>query len=281
MKAFDSPGFAVVETNHINSIRTGEIKAQYPCIKPDWIENGMLLRVDDVAKIVKRASDPKQYCHLHASEERIYNSMFGRNSWRLNCQKEIPKMLKLSEGDIFETDAVLFDNFADEAEARDDAVYGIPDATGYIQLVPANHANILTDYSTVLKIVEWIHLPNESPGIKFVVLVSDPKIFLMRGRLIFTFNFLDDDNGMNLAEDIDGVVDNDNYTITLNVPNGTDVTVLVPAFTVSSESTVYLGSDEVVSGVTDIDFTEPVELTVVSENGLTNTYTVTVIVDEP
>ena len=77
-----------------------------------------------------------------------------------------------------------------------------------------------------------------------------------------------------------GVIDENAKTIKLTVPEGTNVTALVPAITVSEKATV-----SPASGVVQ-NFTTPVSYTVTAENGTTQAYVVTVIVggtgeDEP
>ena len=78
----------------------------------------------------------------------------------------------------------------------------------------------------------------------------------------------------------------DNWKIDVTVPLGTDVTILVPTFTASAGASVYTVDPKadptatpIKSGEGSIDFSKPVTLTVVSEDGgKTNTYTVTVTV---
>ena len=69
--------------------------------------------------------------------------------------------------------------------------------------------------------------------------------------------------------------------ITVNVPYGTDVKGLVATFTTSTgakvELNAYNSGSELVSGVTSVNYTNPVTLYVTSENGMTQVkYTVTV-----
>ena len=283
---FNNPGYSVVETNHINSIRTGEIKAQFPCVGSDWLENGMLAQVFEVEKVIRKPLDSFAYCYLHASEERIYQPHLGRASWILNCKTQIPKMLKLNKGDLFETDAVVKGTIANVQAVKDaieggDAIYGLPHISGYIQLltdVEAGVLNIFDTCSTILQVVDVVSLPNEREGIKFVVLTSDPVAFLAAGRIFLAFGFKAADN-LELAEDVEGVFQPD-HTITLTVPFGTDVNALVADFDTSSEATVLIGDIEQVSGTTENDFTEAVEYKVVAENGLSTTYTVIVEIAE-
>lgn len=95
---------AVVETNHVSAVRTGNIKAQYPA-KTD-MENGMALFVDDAAKEIRLATPVDQVLYLHASEEQVYEEHLGRNSFYIKAN-QYPRALKLEVGDIFETNALL------------------------------------------------------------------------------------------------------------------------------------------------------------------------------
>jgi cytoskeletal protein RodZ len=69
---------------------------------------------------------------------------------------------------------------------------------------------------------------------------------------------------------VNGTIDNTNYTVSLTVPTGTDLTTLVPTISVSDSATV--------SPVSDVaqDFTNPVTYTVTAQDGSTQNYTVTV-----
>ena len=78
---------------------------------------------------------------------------------------------------------------------------------------------------------------------------------------------------------VDGVIDAENYTISVEVPNGTDVTALAATFTLSAQATATVNDVEQTSGTTENDFTNPVSYLVTAENGIeTNTYVVTVTV---
>ncbi len=75
--------------------------------------------------------------------------------------------------------------------------------------------------------------------------------------------------------DVEGVVNSGDYTVTLSVPYGTNVTALVPTITVSPEATI---SPE--SGVAQ-DFTNPVNYTVTAEDASEQIWDVTVDVSAP
>ncbi len=74
-----------------------------------------------------------------------------------------------------------------------------------------------------------------------------------------------------------GEIDNQNRTITLQVPEGTDVSAQTPVFSSSKNSTVLIGGTEQVSGISVVDFSNPVYYIVKAENGDLALYTVTVL----
>ncbi len=74
-----------------------------------------------------------------------------------------------------------------------------------------------------------------------------------------------------------GTVDLSTHTVVLNVPAGTNVTALVPTFTLSAGATAKVGTVAQVSGITANDFTSAVTYDVTAEDGITTqAWTVTV-----
>ena len=83
-------------------------------------------------------------------------------------------------------------------------------------------------------------------------------------KLINSFSFL------SLSPEVDGAVDNTNYAINLLVPNGTDVTKLIPTISISDGATISPNA------LVAEDFTDPVTYTVTAQDGSTQSYIVTV-----
>lgn len=162
-------GFSVLEPSNIEAVRTGSMKAQYPLAgNLNSVENGTLLVVDDVAKTVALPALGTDYVYLHWSEEMLYDPALGRNNFRLE-KPSLPRMLRLTEGDIFETNAVELGAVKDVAAWKlVTTVYGIPSASGDIALV--EQATLTGNETVVLEVVEWVRLPNRQQGIKFVVI---------------------------------------------------------------------------------------------------------------
>jgi len=170
MARFLASGYSVVETNHVAAVRTGQIKAQYPmstALKAVGAQNGQLLTVNDVTKEVGLPGSANVMVYLHASEERMYENHLGRNAFIVK-DPNYPRMLKLSVGDIFETNAVDLGAFLTVAAAQDaatGATVGVPSTSGDIKLLASAAGTELV----VLNIVEWVTLPNGEVGIKFAV----------------------------------------------------------------------------------------------------------------
>ncbi len=84
-------------------------------------------------------------------------------------------------------------------------------------------------------------------------------------------------------ENIAFTIDQSTKTITNadELPYETDVTALVPVFEAIAKTTVMIGTEELVSGTKAYDFSSPVMVTVVAEDGVTKaSYTVTVNVSQ-
>jgi hypothetical protein len=84
-------------------------------------------------------------------------------------------------------------------------------------------------------------------------------------KLITSFHLL-------LTPDVAGVLSETNYTVTLTVPYGTDITNLTSEIVTSPKATVFPASN------VSQDFTNPVTYIVTAEDGLVQSYSVRVIV---
>lgn len=145
--------YAVVETNHVSAVRTGNMAAQYST-DIEVLQNGMAVNVDHEAKKIV-APEAGQPLYLHASEEQIYEDHLGRDSFYIKAG-QYPRALKLEIGDIFETDAVV---------AGDYTVgnFLIPNEDG-LWAVGAPTAGAM-----VAQVVGEIYLPNGKPGVKLAI----------------------------------------------------------------------------------------------------------------
>lgn len=79
---------------------------------------------------------------------------------------------------------------------------------------------------------------------------------------------------------IEGAIDDENNTVTVDVSHGTAVTAITPTFTLSNGATAKVGNVTQESGVTVNDFTNPVTYVVTSKDGeITKSYVVSVVPD--
>ncbi|MDC7222510.1 MAG: BspA family leucine-rich repeat surface protein [Spirochaetales bacterium] len=92
---------------------------------------------------------------------------------------------------------------------------------------------------------------------------------------ITAFYFSADDNS-EINVDFEGTITG--TTVTVIVPAGTDVSSLIATFTSSGETLLVDGVEQV-SGVTENDFSTSLTYTVTAEDGTTQSFTVTVIVE--
>lgn len=153
--AFSRKNKAVVETNHVSAVRTGNIKAQYPTEVA--MENGMAIVADDAAKEMRLAGVDDEVIYLHASEEKLYEDHLGRNAFFIPAGA-YPKALKLEVGDIFETNAL--------AQGEE-----ITYAAGN-KLVPVDGIWTIatTGQDAKAVIVEMVTLPNGEAGAKLAII---------------------------------------------------------------------------------------------------------------
>lgn len=163
--------YGVVELNHVAAVKTGQIEAQYELDSAvAQAENGMLLVADHVGKKVKKPAGATDAVMLHASVEKDYEGK-GRKHFVAKQGEFLPRLLKLSKGDKFETNCVEYDDtvYADynaiKAAINATTVYGVPNASGNIRIVAAPAGT----EAVVLKAVEGVSLPNGESGLKFVV----------------------------------------------------------------------------------------------------------------
>ncbi|MBL4676788.1 MAG: serine hydrolase, partial [Mucilaginibacter sp.] len=90
---------------------------------------------------------------------------------------------------------------------------------------------------------------------------------------LLTFAFLKANNSALTADITTTIADN---KIAVTLPAGVSLTALKPTFTVSEKAAVLVGANAQTSGVSAVDFTNPVTYTIKAEDASTKDYTVTV-----
>ena len=142
-------GYGQLELNNVAFRRDGRIEAQCKLDSTDFAsvpaENGMLLAVDNVKRVVRfPKTDEKMPLALHYSAEHMYDERLpGLKNFKLESGSFLPRMGYLAEGDKFTTNCICYDDgdYADE-EALDTALkaiettplYAAPSAIGAWQI---------------------------------------------------------------------------------------------------------------------------------------------------
>lgn len=104
-------GYGQLELNQVAFRRDGRIEAQCKIADNiDYIENGMLLAVNNVNRTVEFASGNTHPIALHYSSEHMYDERANAlKDFRLEKGSFLPRMGYLSAGDKYTTNTVAYD----------------------------------------------------------------------------------------------------------------------------------------------------------------------------
>lgn len=188
VKMTQGKGYGQLELNQVAFRRDGRIIAQYKLdntktgdeyVMP-YVENGMLLAVDHVNKMIKypengqKAGLALNYTTEHMYDERL---VYGLKHFKLDNGSILPRLGYLAEGDRYTTNTVCYETtvFADVAAIKDAVkagkVYGVAcadeGAKGYVKLVKDENE---VPAAAVLQAIEYTTMPDGSDAIKFVAM---------------------------------------------------------------------------------------------------------------
>ena len=174
-------GYGQLELNNVAFRRDGRIEAQCKLDETDFksvpAENGMLLAVDNVKRVVRfPKSDEKMPLALHYSAEHMYDERHpGLKNFKLAPSDGFyPRMGYLSVGDLFTTNCLCYDSSAyTDASALDSAlaacgttaVYGGQDASGRICL-----KSTVPTVGPKMKVVKYYTMPDGQKAVKLQVI---------------------------------------------------------------------------------------------------------------
>lgn len=179
IKRLTIDGYGQVELNNCAFRRDGRIEAQ---CAPDSafstvpVENGMLLEVDNVNRVVKFASDTRApYALVYSAEHQYDERKGGLKDFALAGTDDFyPRLGYLALGDKFTENCVCYDtsDWANDAAlisalagVGTTPIYGGACSAGAIQLMKSEPT-----YGPMLKVVKKTTMPDGSLGIKFQVL---------------------------------------------------------------------------------------------------------------
>lgn len=169
--------YAVLELNRVAFPATGRIEAQCELDPASFTEtpaeNGMLLAVDRVKRLVKLPAEGEDLpIALHYSAEHLYDErepelrkfhLYARPKTGLYNDTFIPRMGYLSVGDLFTTNCI--EGMEELPENLDTPLYGTTHTSGAILVSETKPTS-----GIVLQVVELTTLPDGQPAMKFHVL---------------------------------------------------------------------------------------------------------------
>ena len=142
-------GYGQLELNAVAFRRSGRIEAQCKIadsIANGYIENGMLLAVDNVERVVKYAVEGENLpIALNYTTEHMYDERAkGLKHFRLNAGEHLPRMGYQGAGDKYTTNCLAYDTdeFAND-EALEEAVKNVKTTRLYAKAC-ANGAHQIT-----------------------------------------------------------------------------------------------------------------------------------------
>lgn len=146
LQRYKIEGYGQLELNAVAFRRSGRIEAQCKIADGiEYIENGMLLAVDNVERVVKYAEDNSLPIALNYTTEHMYDERAkGLKHFRLNAGEHLPRMGYQGAGDKYTTNCLAYDTeeFAND-EALENAVKDVKNTRLYAKAC-ANGAHQIT-----------------------------------------------------------------------------------------------------------------------------------------
>lgn len=175
-------GYGQLELNNVAFRRDGRIEAQCALDATDFAsvpaENGMLLVVDNVNRVVKLPEATNDLpIALNYSAEHLYDERhYGLKDFALRPGEFLPRLGYLSVGDKFTTNCVCYDSseFNNEealgtalAALDTTPLYGTTDTSGAIKITKTKPSAGIS-----LLVIADTDMPDGQRGIKFQVLAA-------------------------------------------------------------------------------------------------------------
>lgn len=167
LQKIEKVGYGQIELNNVAFRRDGRIEAQCFLDATDFAEvpaeNGMLLAVDNLNRVVKFPVDASFPIALNYTTEHMYDERTpGLKNFKLERDSFLPRLGYLAEGDKFTSNCVCYDDgeFADMEEVlaaldalKETRVYGTQSEIGYIKITaeePAEGVKLLAIQKTTM-----------------------------------------------------------------------------------------------------------------------------------
>ena len=160
-------GYGQIELNQCAFRRDGRIEAQCKIEGADYVENGMILAIDNAKREVRYPAAGDYMFGLNYTSEHMYDERLvgGLKYYKTDKDSFLPRLGYLAVGDKFTTNTVVYD----EALTLTNAVYGYVKAgdNGYIRLSAEKPSDAIAEAPMLRVIDAKATMPNGAPGIKF------------------------------------------------------------------------------------------------------------------
>ena len=160
-------GYGQIELNQCAFRRDGRIEAQCKIEGADYVENGMILAIDNTKREVHYPTADDYMFGLNYTSEHMYDERLvgGLKYYKTDKDSFLPRLGYLAVGDKFTTNTVIYD----EALTITNAVYGYVKAgdNGYIRLSATKPTDAIADAPLLRVIDAKATMPNGAPAVKF------------------------------------------------------------------------------------------------------------------
>ena len=159
-------GYGQIELNQCAFRRDGRIEAQCKIEGADYVENGMILAIDNTKREVRYPAAGDYMFGLNYTSEHMYDERLvgGLKYYKTDKDSFLPRLGYLAVGDKFTTNTVVYD--ADDITTM---VYGYVKAgdNGYIRLSATKPEDAIADAPLLRVIDAKATMPNGAPAVKF------------------------------------------------------------------------------------------------------------------
>lgn len=165
-KLNDGLGYGQIELNQCAFRRDGRIEAQCKIEGADYVENGMILAIDNTKREVRYPAAGDYMFGLNYTSEHMYDERLvgGLKYYKTDKDSFLPRLGYLAVGDKFTTNTVVYD-----AADITTMVYGYVKAgdNGYIRLSATKPTDAIADAPLLRVIDAKATMPNGAPAVKF------------------------------------------------------------------------------------------------------------------
>lgn len=166
-KLNDGLGYGQIELNQCAFRRDGRIEAQCKIAGADYVENGMILAIDNTKHEVRYPAEGDYMFGLNYTSEHMYDERLvgGLKYYKTDKDSFLPRLGYLAVGDKFTTNTVVYS----DTLTITNAVYGYVKAgdNGYIRL-SATKPNDAIEGAPLLQVIDAkATMPNGAPAVKF------------------------------------------------------------------------------------------------------------------